>query len=193
MIVVKVGGSLFDLPNLGFLLKRWLDELDSSEVLLVPGGGHSADMIRQMDRIHGLGEEKAHWLALRSLSFQAHLLAEILVDAVVVRGLHECRAAWDAGRRPILDGHAFAVADESLPGRLPHSWNATSDALAARVARVAAASRLVLLKSVTIPEGTSWVEASRLGWVDAYFAEAVDDALPVQCVNFMDRMFPPGP
>ena len=31
-----------------------------------PGGGRRADLVRGMDRIHGLGEEKSHWLAAAS-------------------------------------------------------------------------------------------------------------------------------
>ena len=77
-IVVKVGGSLFDLPGLGSRLVSWLETLPHSEVLLVAGGGVAADVVRQLDRCHGLGEETSHWLALRALSLTAHLLASLL-------------------------------------------------------------------------------------------------------------------
>ena len=60
--VVKVGGSLFDLPGLGPCLRRWLDGLDG-DVILVPGGGPTADVVRTFDRRQVLGQEKAHWLA----------------------------------------------------------------------------------------------------------------------------------
>ena len=60
--VFKVGGSLFDLPDLGQRL-AWLAEAQLSTVLLVPGGGPTAEIIRNLDRRHRLGEEAAHWLA----------------------------------------------------------------------------------------------------------------------------------
>ena len=47
MIVVKVGGSLFDHPNLGFGLRAFLRSLTPSRVLLVPGGGAVAEAVRQ--------------------------------------------------------------------------------------------------------------------------------------------------
>ena len=46
MIVVKVGGSLYDLPDLGPRLRRFLDGLDDPDRLVVPGGGAAADVVR---------------------------------------------------------------------------------------------------------------------------------------------------
>ena len=77
MIVVKVGGSLFDAPALGPALRAYLDTLAPAEVLLVPGGGPVADAVRALDRTHALGEEAAHWLALRSLGVTAALLERL--------------------------------------------------------------------------------------------------------------------
>src|SRR5262249_50947889 len=81
-VVVKVGGSLYDLPGLGARLRAWLERLPSREVLLVPGGGPAADVVRDLDRLHRLGEEAAHWLALRALSVNARFLAALLPGAV---------------------------------------------------------------------------------------------------------------
>src|SRR5689334_11330827 len=77
MIVVKVGGSLFDHPALGPGLRDFLQTLAPREVLLVPGGGPVADAVRKLDRTHELGEEAAHWLALRSLGVTAELLRSL--------------------------------------------------------------------------------------------------------------------
>ncbi len=57
-IVVKVGGSLFDLPDLGPRLVQFLARLPTREIILVPGGGPIADLIRKFDQLHGLGEER---------------------------------------------------------------------------------------------------------------------------------------
>jgi aspartokinase-like uncharacterized kinase len=186
--VVKVGGSLFDLPDLGGRLQRWLGESMSGKVLLIPGGGPSADVIRGLDQRHGLGQDQAHWLALRCLTLNAHVLAALLPSAEVVDDLAACPRCWAAGLLPILDAHAFARADEGRPGCLPHVWEITSDSVALRVAVVAGARSLVLLKSVTIPEGTEWAEAGRRGWVDPRFAEVRCQApwLEVQAVNFRE-------
>jgi aspartokinase-like uncharacterized kinase len=185
-IVVKVGGSLFDLPDLGERLRRWLAVQEAKEILLVPGGGPTSDVIRDLDRWHSLGEEQSHWLALRSLSLNAHVLAALLPQGEVVADLAACPPCWAAGRLPILDAHAFSMADEGWPGCLPHVWEVTSDSVAARAAAVAGAGSLVLLKSVTIPRGVDWAEARHRGWVDGRFADVLRQApgLRVCAVNF---------
>ena len=77
MIVVKVGGSLFDHAGLGPALREFVAGLAPADVLLVPGGGPVADAVRELDRVHGLGEEASHWLALRSLDVTAELLLSL--------------------------------------------------------------------------------------------------------------------
>jgi aspartokinase-like uncharacterized kinase len=182
--VVKVGGSLFDLPDLGARLQDWLASAAKGSFILIPGGGMVADVVRQYDRLYGLGDERAHWLALLALALNAHLLCSLLPQAVVVPHLQVVAEAWLQGKIPVLDLHSFARADEGQPGALPHSWKVTSDSLAARVARVAGAGELLLLKSTALVADLDWTEAGKRGLVDAYFAEAVGDSLPVRFINF---------
>ena len=131
MIVVKVGGSLYDHPRLGSGLAAYLEALPEP-VLLVPGGGPFADAIRELDRIHGLGEERSHRLALEAMNLSGAFLRSLGITA------------------PILDAVAFGTGD------LPHTWDATSDSIAAVAARTHAASRLILLKST--PPAPGWVD-----------------------------------
>ena len=184
--VVKVGGSLYDLPDLGVRLSRWLVENSASNrVVLVPGGGSVVDAICHLDRCHGLGEETSHWLALRALTVNAHFLAALLPQSSVHGDGVELHRAWNNNQLPILDAHEFALRDEARPGRLPHCWTVTSDALAARVAVVLRASRLVLLKSTTIPEDMDWTETARRGEVDDVLPEILreEPELHVRTVN----------
>jgi aspartokinase-like uncharacterized kinase len=185
LTVVKVGGSLYDLPDFVLRLSLWLDRV-AGGVLLVPGGGPTAEVVRDLDLRHGLGEGCAHWLALRALSLNAHFLALLLAGHVVA----DWRAALLPRRRLlILDALDFAVADEQRPDHLPHAWDVTSDSVAARVAVVSGARTLVLLKSVTIPPGMSWAEASQLGFVDVMFPRLIERAGPglrVEAVNFRE-------
>lgn len=188
MVVVKVGGSLFDFPDLRSRLKRWLEAQSDARLVLVPGGGAMADAVRDYHRVHGLDEERAHWLAIRTLGINAHFLAWLVGNGVVVEEAEDCTAAWEAGRLPVLDLFAFARADEHRPGRLPYSWRVTSDSLAARAAVALGARQLVLLKSVTIPEGTGWEQAAAQGQVDPAFPEVLRDAqgLEAQAINLRE-------
>jgi aspartokinase-like uncharacterized kinase len=178
-VVVKVGGSLFDLPDLGPRLKRWLDMLPPAPVLLVPGGGPTTDVVRALDQQHGLGEEKSHWLALQALGLNAHFLALLLGACPVIPDVDRQLAGLQ-----VLDALPFARADERRPGHLPHDWTVTSDSVAARAAVVAGARRLVLLKSISIPQEIGWAEAERRGWVDPFFTRVVGRELEVEVLNF---------
>jgi aspartokinase-like uncharacterized kinase len=151
------------------------------------------DVIRNFDRRHGLGEESAHWLALRALSINAHFLAEVLSlrrssGPAVIADLQDADAIWSQLGVAILDPFRFAQADEDRPGRLAHSWSATSDSLAARIAVRFQARKLILLKSTNIPN--DWRKAGR-GIVDPCFEEiirtdsqAIGSTLEVSALNF---------
>ena len=186
LAVVKVGGSLYDLPDLGPRLRAWLKQASTADVLLVPGGGPTADVVRDLDRIHGLGEEQAHWLALGALQLNSHFLTWLLPSAVVVDHPEQT-----AGGIKVLNAFQFLSREKTAcrRGRLPHCWAVTSDSIAARAAVVAEARWLFLLKSVDIPEGISWEEAAERGFVDEWFARTIQPALPrlqVRAVNFRE-------
>jgi aspartokinase-like uncharacterized kinase len=185
-VIVKIGGSLFDVPDLGTGLESFCAGLNTTDVVLVPGGGPSADVVRAWDRDFRLGEVKSHWLALRALTLNAHLLASVLPKAQVIQRLEERRILLAADITPIVDMHAWAVADESSTDHLPHTWNVTSDSLAARLAMKCAAAELVLLKSIAFL-GEDWRQAACAGIVDPYFPEIMARAGPelhVRLVNF---------
>lgn len=172
MIVVKVGGSLFDAPALGPALRAHLNALAPLPVLLVAGGGPVADAVRAFDRTHALGEAPAHWLALASLDVTARLLERLVGE-----------------RARVLNCLAFAREDDARPGALPHSWAVTTDSIAARAAEVFAASRLVLLKSVDVSPGISHEEAARREFVDSHFPlVAARLNCPIEYRNFRHEL-----
>jgi aspartokinase-like uncharacterized kinase len=172
LIVAKVGGSLYDLPDLAARLRGWIASRQPSRLLLFPGGGSLADAIRRFDEVHGLGEETSHWLAIEALSLAARFLGEVLPEARLLPRIPDP----SDGRGPfILDPLPFFRKDEDKHGRMPHQWNVTSDSLAVRVAACAWAAELVLLKSVAY-DSTDVVEASKKGVVDPYFPMALNKA-----------------
>ncbi len=188
--VVKVGGSLFTMPDLGPRLAAFLGAVPRP-VVLVPGGGPAVDVLRSLDRTHGLGEAAAHWLALRLLTVNAHFLRALLrTDRPVLAGtVRELTAPGREGTLVVLDGSRFAEEDETRADPLPCGWEVTSDSLAARVAMVLAAPRLVLLKAADLPEGLDFTAAAGRGLVDPYFATVLAGAGPgraprVEWVNF---------
>jgi 5-(aminomethyl)-3-furanmethanol phosphate kinase len=187
LVILKVGGSLYDLPDLRSRLQPWLSQAKTTDIVLVPGGGATADVIRDFDRVHRLGEEYAHWMALKALELNAQILARLLPSAWVIDHPKEATLSGVA----ILNAYRF-MSDETAArreGRLPHYWAVTSDAIAARAAVVAEADQLILLKSVTIPPDMDWEEAGERGFVDEWFARTIRPALPrlkVSAVNLRE-------
>jgi aspartokinase-like uncharacterized kinase len=186
-VVIKVGGSLFDWPEFPGRLARWLDEEDASRPVLIAGGGPPADFVRALDAMHRLGDEPAHRLALRAMDFTAEALAALLPGSRVVHRAYELPAAWRDGRRPIFAPRLYLEdVDERRPDRLPFSWEATSDAIAARVAVDLRASRLVLLKSTSTGAAATRTEAARAGLVDPCFPAAAERLDRVEIVDLRD-------
>ena len=142
-----------------------------------------------MDRVHNLSEEASHYLAVESLSLMSRLLIALMPSSLPLSRFGSPDWA-ELGREGlnilVPDLYVFCAWDESRPGALPPSWDVTSDSLAARVAEVMQARELILLKSVTIPPDMDWSEASRRGYVDAFFPTMIARGVRARAVNFRE-------
>jgi aspartokinase-like uncharacterized kinase len=163
VIVVKLGGSLFTEPLLGPTLRQWLITL-SEPVVIFPGGGSFADVVRELDSVHKFSSSESHWLAIRSLSLSTFFLQQLL-----------------GSQLDILDAYEFFTKHDITP----HSWTVTSDSLSLAYAQHQQASKLVLLKSITKPDEASWEQAANLELVDRYFPTLHEqNPIPVELINF---------
>ena len=140
--VIKVGGSLCGDPAALSRLMRALARLARRRtILVVPGGGGFADEVRRADRRFAPGDSAAHWMAILAMDQSAYLMAALAGRAVVVA---HARAEVAPGRLNVLAPFAWLRRADPLP----HSWSVTSDSIAAWIARVVRARRLILLKDV---------------------------------------------
>lgn len=173
-VVLKLGGAMLRRPRaLAVTLAAVGDALgaeDASHVAVVPGGGPFADAVRRADRAFGLSDGAAHWMAVLAMDQHAHLIAERLTRGRVVDGPAGIDAALAAGAVPVLAPYRWLREDDPLP----HSWDVTSDSIAAWVAGALGARRLVLVK----PRGA----AGRPDAVDPYFARALPTTTSVTLV-----------
>ncbi|MBI2824981.1 MAG: hypothetical protein HYX69_09885 [Planctomycetia bacterium] len=185
--VVKLGGSLLDVPGLAGRLRSWLARQEPAETLLIVGGGALADAIREADHHHGLPENVAHWLCIRAMAIQAELVRALLPEAVWLDSVAELAARPVGPRLAITDPWRFLREDEprALGTRLPESWDVTSDSIAARLAEIVGAAELVLLKSA-LPSEKSIAELAAAGYVDRFFPQAAAGLECIRYVNFRD-------
>lgn len=161
-VVVKVGGSLLaHADDLHAVLLAIGDAARERRILVVPGGGPFAETVRAVDRQFKLGDDPAHWMAVLGMDQYAHLIASRLPQSIIVEEPAGIGAATIPGRVAVLAPSRWLRQVDPLP----HSWDVTSDSIAAWVAGAVGASYLVLVK----PPG-----AGGHGAVDRYF----DQALP---------------
>jgi 5-(aminomethyl)-3-furanmethanol phosphate kinase len=138
-------------------------------LLIVPGGGSFADAIRDADRRLGLTDDAAHWMAVLAMDQYAHLIASRLPNGVLVSGPADIESALAQRQLPVLAPYQWTR--EADP--LPHSWDVTSDSVAAWVAGQVGASRLVLVK----PPG-----ASGSNLVDPYFHRVLPSHIKAEII-----------
>lgn len=166
-VVVKIGGSLLEMKDLAARLRGLFSLLSPAPIAIVVGGGAAVDVVRELDRTHVLGDEEAHWLAIRAMRVGEGLVAALLPECVVVEAWSELAEAWGKGRAAILALEPLLREAEQHGREIPRSsWDVTSDSLAAWAAREMQSARLVLVKSVAMPVG-GIVAAVQLGKIDA--------------------------
>jgi aspartokinase-like uncharacterized kinase len=153
--VLKIGGSLSRGSELPALCREtWRLSHDHS-LLIVPGGGDFAEQVRKADRRYRLGDTTAHLMALLAMNQYGYLLSRLIPDSVVTAELENALAHAKSGRAAIL--LPFELVMKSDP--LPHSWQVTSDSIAAWLSQWIHCPRLVLLKDVD-----GLMDADRLIW-----------------------------
>jgi aspartokinase-like uncharacterized kinase len=169
-VVFKVGGGLLKQHgDLDRVLAAISDCARHRRVLIVPGGGPFADAVRVVDERVGLSDDAAHWMAIRAMDQYAHVIADQMPGCVLASHLPEIEAALVASRVPVLLPSQWLRAADPLP----HSWDVTSDSIAAWIAGAVGAPRLVLIK----PSGASGADL-----VDPYFTQALPAHVRVDVV-----------
>jgi len=183
--VVKVGGSLLDFESLPDRLLQWLQRQTPAAQVLVAGGGQLADVIRQADAVHRIGDELGHWLCVSLMGVTARLLARLVPESQLIEDYDELvdRLATESPRIVFAVESFLRQQEPVLPGaKASRDWRTTSDAIAARLAHSIRADELVLLKSTALPRGISRREAAKKGLIDERFP-AVAETLSVRWVN----------
>jgi aspartokinase-like uncharacterized kinase len=169
-IVVKVGGGLLaHAGHFDAVLATIGEAGREHRLLVVPGGGPFADAVRDVDRRLGVSSDAAHWMAVLAIDQYAHLIADRLANGVLVGDRHSIDSASGAGQVPILA--PFRWMRDVDP--LPHTWDVTSDSIAAWVAGEVGARKLVLVK----PPGAAGGSSEARDLVDAYFSRAMPAAV----------------
>ena len=143
--VVKVGGGLLGRAGALDLVVEALTAFRTGRrVVVLPGGGPFADAVRQMFKRIKIGEDAAHWMAILGMDQYAHALAARIPGAALVDDPLGIAEALQTGRLPVIAPYRWLRAADPLP----HTWEVTSDTIAAWLAGALGARRVVLIKPI---------------------------------------------
>jgi aspartokinase-like uncharacterized kinase len=185
LTVLKIGGGLSALPGALEAVCAAVSGVGQSQrIVVVPGGGPFADAVRTFEASHVLSADAAHWMAILAMDQYAHVLAERIVGARMVEDPGAIdEMVGSAGVAVLAPSRWMRAADV-----LPHSWQATSDSVAAFVAGALDAARLVLVKPASVESATA---------VDPCFRSVLPAGLPCTVlpwdrVNELARLLGPA-
>lgn len=143
-VVIKVGGSLGQWRGAGKLLDSIAMWKGATNVLVIPGGGVFADLVRAEYRRSHLAERTAHRMAVLAMDQYGLQLCDLASRAAPASSLNQAMAVIRSGRLPVyLPSRSLARRDPFTP-----SWRVTSDSIAAYITGLVKADALLLLKHV---------------------------------------------
>jgi aspartokinase-like uncharacterized kinase len=143
--IIKIGGSLAEDPERLKALCRKLNELAKKyAVIVVPGGGRFADVVRDLDQRFALSSSVSHRMAILAMDQFGLLLSDMMPNSRVFCQFDDAKEPLEAEIVPIfLPSHLMFEEDP-----LENSWDVTSDSIAAYVAKRVNADKLLLVTDV---------------------------------------------
>ncbi|MDO5850836.1 MAG: delta 1-pyrroline-5-carboxylate synthetase [Methanobacteriaceae archaeon] len=129
-----MGGSLF--PKYAIELAK---SLEGQNCLIVVGGGEFANLVRKYDSEIGFSNDITHEVAINSMDILAKLIYDKLTFGELCCSLERAQNIANSGKIPIMLCSKLILEEESLK----HSWEITSDSIAAFIANELDAKLLI--------------------------------------------------
>lgn len=180
LTVIKLGGSHAFAPH----LKSWLDAIArcAGRIVVVPGGGPFADAVRDAQPRMGFGDDAAHRMALLAMEQYGCALASLNARFVLAGSRAGIEGALDTRQVPVWLPTRMVLAAREIPW----SWDVTSDSLAAWLAGVLGARRLLLVKHAAAPMDARDLAAR--GIVDPAFPQFLEaSGVPASVLGACDH------
>ena len=181
--VVKLGGSLSHDERLATWLEM-LAQRGPGRVVIVPGGGPYADVVRAQQQRWRFSDEHAHRMALLAMDQFALQLQAMNPALVLAPTLAKISAVLANNQVAIWLPSQMVLSDKTIAT----SWDSTSDSLAAWLARSLHPDRLTLVKSCDIAAGATISGLTQLGIVDRGFMQmTANAAYLIQIISASDH------
>ena len=194
-VIIKLGGSLL---AQGRDILHFLSDYAERKALcfiIVPGGGPFVEVIKELSERKSISDNAAHWMAILAMHQYGFFLADGEVSIPLVESVEELS---NAGHICIVLPYNMLKADDSLP----HTWDVTSDTIAAFIAHKVGETRFIKVTDVDgilAEDGSLIKEISAQELIEKGIKGCVDAELPkflmrnnMSCVivngNFPERI-----
>ncbi|NHJ84832.1 MAG: hypothetical protein FK734_05185 [Asgard group archaeon] len=147
--LIKIGGSITENGTLKQLLELG-EELNYcfksiKKFVVVPGGGRFAEEVRVSQKRNHFNDETAHWMAIHAMEQHALLLSHYISNSYIAYDLSIITREIEEGNKiPIISVLDFM----RTKSKLPHSWAATSDAIAVEIANHLNFNQIIFVKDI---------------------------------------------
>ena len=143
--IVKVGGSLALHPEKLRALCVKLSEVSKRHSLIVvPGGGEFADVVRSLDERFSLSCSVSHRMAILAMDQYGFLLSDLTPNSEVVNNLANAKKNLDLGKLTVFLPSNMLLKENQLE----NSWNVTSDSITAYIAHRLKVCKVLLITDV---------------------------------------------
>jgi 5-(aminomethyl)-3-furanmethanol phosphate kinase len=144
-IVIKVGGSLALYPE---ALRNFCIEISEiskeQKLIVVPGGGEFADVVRRLDKRFHLSCNMSHKMAILGMDQYGLLLSDLMPGSVTIDKIEEVNRLLDFDKLPIFLPSNLLFREDPLE----NSWAVTSDSIAVYIAKRLQVTKVFLVTDV---------------------------------------------
>lgn len=182
--VVKLGGSF----AFSAYLADWIAAIAgcAGRVVIVPGGGPFADAVRAAQAQMGFDDHAAHRMGLLAMEQYGCAIQSLSAKLSLADSPEAIRCSLANNQVPVWLSSRMALEAPDIP----HSWDVTSDSLAAWLAGKIGAERLLLVKHIE-PLAHAILSAADLAArqiVDKSFAEFLaESGVPGFVLGYKDH------
>ena len=143
MHIVKIGGSLtYDAKPLLKALKSYAKE-NNKKIIIIPGGGEFADVVRKIDKALNISNSLSHKLAIKCMDLIGEIYAEI-GDINAYDTLFDLKKAIEKEKIAILLPSKILLSTDVAE----HSWDITSDSLSLYIGKLLDAKEIIIATDV---------------------------------------------
>ncbi len=144
--VIKIGGSLAIYPE---ELKNLCSKLSIASrkhnLLVVPGGGEFADVVRAMDKRFSLSDSVSHQMAILGMDQYGLLLSDLITRSQLTNQFDQVQTIFYLHNKlPVFLPSGFMLKNDPLE----RSWNVTSDSIAVYIANRLRIKKVILATDV---------------------------------------------